>query len=369
VPAAGSLRRTLLWDRHHEAGARLVDFAGWEMPVQYQGVGPEHLAVRSQAGVFDVSHMGEIETAGPQAAEFLQRLLSNDVAAMPVGGAQYSLLCREDGGILDDLFSYRLEADRFLTVTNASRHVEDLAHFRAQAGQFEVEVADRIEDYAMLAVQGPLARELVQAVADAALPPRMTAARRVLSGHAALVCGTGYTGEDGVEILCEPEAASKLWDDVVRRGAVPAGLGARDTLRLEACFPLFGNDISEQRNPIEAGLGWAAKEETGFIGAEAVARARAQGPPERLVPFTFTGPGIPRAGNPVIDGGVVTSGTMSPSLRVGVGLAYLPSERAHAGTPFEVDVRGKPRAAVVASKPLVGPSKAQATPRSTADTG
>jgi aminomethyltransferase len=355
VPAARAPRRTPLWERHRDAGARLVDFAGWEMPVQYEGVGPEHLAVRSQAGVFDVSHMGEIETAGPHALAFLQRVLSSDVAAMPVGGAQYSLLCREDGGILDDLFSYRLDAERFLTVTNASRHADDLAWLRAHAEDFDVEVADRLGDYAMLAVQGPLARELVQAVADAALPPRMTAARRVLSGYGALVCGTGYTGEDGVEILCEPAAAAPLWDDLVRRGARPAGLGARDTLRLEACFPLYGNDISEQRNPIEAGLGWAAEEDTGFVGAEAVARARAEGTPERLVPFKLTGPGVPRAGNPVIGGGQVTSGTMSPSLRVGVGLAYVPSERAAPGSAFEVDVRGKRRPAAVAEKPLVAP--------------
>jgi aminomethyltransferase len=361
VPAADSLRadslrRTPLWERHRDAGARLVDFAGWEMPVQYEGVGPEHLAVRREAGIFDVSHMGEIETAGPQALQFLQRVLSNDVERMPVGGAQYSLLCREDGGILDDLFTYRLEADRFLTVTNASRHADDLAWLTSHAADFDVELADRLEDYAMLAVQGPLARELVQAIADAALPPRMAAARRVLGGRAALVCGTGYTGEDGVEILCEPDDAAALWDDLVRRGAVPAGLGARDTLRLEACFPLYGNDISERRNPIEAGLGWAAREQTGFVGADAVARARAQGTAERLVPFRFTGPGVPRAGNPVIEGGVVTSGTMSPSLRVGVGLAYLPAERAATGTAFEVDVRGKRRPAQVAAKPLVAPS-------------
>jgi len=362
VPAADSLRadslrRTPLWERHRDTGARLVDFAGWEMPVQYQGVSPEHLAVRRRAGIFDVSHMGEVETSGPQAPAFLQRVLSNDVERMAVGGAQYSLLCREDGGILDDLFTYRLETDRFLTVTNASRHAEDLAWLSSHAAAFDVDVVDRLENYAMLAVQGPLARELVQAIADDPLPPRMAAARRVLDGHPALVCGTGYTGEDGVEILCDPAAAAPLWDGLVRRGAVPAGLGARDTLRLEACFPLYGNDISEQRNPIEAGLGWAAKEQTGFLGADAVARARAQGTAERLVPFRFSGPGIPRAGNPVIEGGMVTSGTMSPSLRTGVGLAYLPARRAEVGTAFEVDVRGKRRPAVVAAKPLVAPSK------------
>ncbi len=198
-------RRTPLYDRHLAAGAKLVDFAGWEMPVQYEGVRQEHLAVRSACGVFDVSHMGEIETSGPRAEELLQRLLSNDVARMAIGGAQYSVLCREDGGVLDDLFTYRLEVDRYLTVTNASNHLRDFAWFQAQAGELgEVHVEDGIAEWAMLAVQGPLAREIVQAIADAPLPPRMTAAAGRLAGADALICGTGYTGEDGVELLLRP---------------------------------------------------------------------------------------------------------------------------------------------------------------------
>jgi aminomethyltransferase len=347
------LRRTSLHDVHVAAGARMVDFAGWDMPVQYAGVREEHLAVRERCGIFDVSHMGEIETSGPQAAALLQRLLSNDVERIPIGGAQYSVLCREDGGVLDDLFTYRLQAERFLTVTNASNHVRDLAWFLAQAEAFaEATVNDRIEDWAMLAVQGPLARELVQAGADVPLPARMHVALQRVSGDEVLVCGTGYTGEDGVEVLCRPEHAERLWGDLVRRGAVPAGLGARDTLRLEVCFPLYGNDLMEERGPIEAGLGWCCKEDTGFIGAAAVAAARAHGPAERLAPFVLEGPGIPRQGNAVVGGGVVTSGTLSPCLGVGIGMAYVPAGRAEPGTGIEIDVRGKMRPAVVKEKPL-----------------
>lgn len=346
------LRQTPLHDRHLAAGAKLVDFAGWEMPVQYAGVREEHLAVRERAGVFDVSHMGEIETRGPQAGELLQRLLSNDVDRLAVGGAQYSVLCREDGGVLDDLFTYRLAPDHYLTVTNASNHEKDLAWFREHASGFDAQIEDRLEGWAMLAVQGPVARELLQAVADAPLPSRFTVATRVVAGHTALVCGTGYTGEDGVEILCSPEGAGAIWDTVVRRGAVPAGLGARDTLRLEVCYHLYGNDLMESRGPIEAGLGWACKEDTGFIGSEAVRVAREAGPAERLVAFKLTGPGIARQGNPVVGGGEVTSGTLSPSLGVGIGMAYVPAERAQPGTRLEIDVRGKLRRAVVSEKPL-----------------
>lgn len=345
-------RRTVLHDRQLAAGARMVEFAGWELPVQYAGVREEHLAVRTGVGVFDVSHMGQIETRGPDALALLQRLISNDLDRMPIGGAQYGVLCREDGGVLDDLFSYRLEADRWLTVTNAANHAQDLAWWRAHAGTLEVTVADRLADYAMLAVQGPGARELVQTISDAPLPARMSAAPRRLAGAPVLVCGTGYTGEDGVELLLDPEQASRLWDELLRRGATPAGLAARDTLRLEACFHLYGNDLSVERGPIEAGLGWCCREETGFIGSEAVRAVSAAGPAQRLIAFAIEGPGIARAGNPIAGGGVVTSGTMSPSLGVAIGLAYVPAEKSQAGTRLEIDVRGKMRSAVVRPKPL-----------------
>jgi aminomethyltransferase len=348
-----TLRRTPLFERHRAAGARLVPFAGWEMPVQYQGIREEHVAVRESAGVFDVSHMGEIETRGPGAQAFLQRLLSNDLEKLQVGGAQYSVLLREDGGILDDLFTYRLADDRYLTVTNASNHDKDLAWWRRQAeGADGVEVLDAHDDYAMLAVQGPDARALLATLTEDELPRRFRNASITLAGVELLACGTGYTGEDGCELLIPPDGAVAVWDAVTAAGAVPAGLGARDTLRLEVCFHLYGNDMDESRNPIEAGFGWCCKEETGFVGAEAVAAARANGTPETLVPFAIDGPGIARQGNPVQGGGVVTSGTMSPCLGIGIGMAYVPRERAAEGTRFEIDVRGRIRPAVVKSKPL-----------------
>ena len=354
------LRRTALHDRHVTAGAKLVQFAGWEMPVQYEGpaaVREEHMAVREDVGVFDVSHMGQIETSGPRAIELLQRVISNDLARVPVGGAQYGVMCREDGGVLDDLFSYRLDADRWLTVTNAANHEQDLRWWTEQAraggyGAEDVEVADRIEQYAMLAVQGPRAREVVQAIADAPLPARMTVASGRIAGAQTIVCGTGYTGEDGVELLLEPAHAPHVWDELVRRGAKPAGLAARDTLRLEACYHLYGNDLSVRRGPIEAGLGWCCDEATGFIGSEAVRAVREAGPAEKLVAFAIEGSGIARPGNEIAGGGVVTSGTMSPSLGVGIGMAYVPAQRASVGTRLQIDVRGKMREAVVRAKPL-----------------
>jgi aminomethyltransferase len=356
-------RRTPLHDGHLVAGAKLVDFAGWEMPLEYEGVRAEHMAVRESCGVFDVSHMGQIETRGAQALELLQRLLSNDVGAIAfanaadsihaTGGAQYSVLCRDDGGVLDDLFTYRLGSDRYLTVTNAANHAADLQWFQEHALRFpQAQVSDMIDRYAMLAVQGPQAREIVQAISDSPLPRRMTASVRRLAGAEVLVCGTGYTGEEGVELLCAPEHARTVWDEVVRRGAVPAGLAARDTLRLEACYCLYGNELTTQRNPIEAGLGWCCREHTGFVGSEAVAAARAGAAREALVAFTIEGAGIARAGNHVVGGGEVTSGTLSPSLGQGIGMAYVPAQRAAVGTALQIDVRGKMRAAVVADKPL-----------------
>ncbi len=354
--AAGTetLKRTPLHDRHVAAGAKLVPFAGWEMPVQYTGIREEHMAVRERVGIFDVSHMGEIETSGPQAEELLQKLLSNDVSKIAERGAQYSVLCNDKGGVLDDLFTYRLGPDRFLTVTNASNHESDLAWFERHAREYDATVQDRLTGFAMLAVQGPKARTVVADLADDELPKRFRTAKMQVAGAAdVLVCGTGYTGEDGVELLVAPESAPAVWDAIVAKGATPVGLGARDTLRMEACFHLYGNDLSEDRGPIEAGLGWCCKEDTGFIGAEAVRSARENGTPEKLVPFAITGPGIARQGNAVLGGGVVTSGTLSPVLGYGIGMAYLPTGRTEPGTAFEIDVRGKTRSAEVRTKPLI----------------
>jgi aminomethyltransferase len=331
----------------------MVAYAGWEMPVRYDGVIAEHLAVRTAVGAFDVSHMGQIETTGPGALELLAHLCSNDIARIPICGAQYSVLCREDGGVLDDVFTYRLEAERYLTVTNAANHERDLAWFRANGTSFDAQVIDRAADYAMIAVQGPLAREVVQAIASAPLPERMTISARTLDGVDTLVAGTGYTGENGVELLLAPDAAFGVWNAVLRRGAKPAGLAARDTLRTEVCFPLYGNELTTERGPIEAGLDWCCRPEGGYIGAAAVAAAREAGPTEVLVPFVVTERGTARPGDLVLGGGVVTSGTFSPSLEVGIGMAYLPIARAVPGTEFEIDVRGKHRRARVETRPLL----------------
>ena len=327
-----------------------MPFAGWEMPVQYEGIRQEHVAVRTDAGKFDVSHMGEVETSGPDAERFLQSILSNDVAKIAVGGAQYSVLCREDGGVLDDLFTYRLGGDRYLTVTNAANHERDFAWLVEHAHGFDVEVRDVAADHAMIALQGPRARAVLDESLEGEAPARMRVVSARVAGVDCLVCGTGYTGEDGVELLIPPDGAAAVWDAL---DVTPVGLGARDTLRLEVCFHLYGNDLSEDRNPIEAGLGWCCKEATGFIGSGPIAAAREQGTAEKLVPFAITGQGIARQGNPVLGGGVVTSGTLSPTLGYGIGLAYLPAERTAPGTPFEIDVRGKTRTAEVRSKPLI----------------
>ena len=281
VAAASSsqtLKRTALFDRHVDAGAKLVPFAGWEMPVQYGGIREEHVAVRDACGVFDVSHMGEIETSGPQAQELLQHLVSNDVEKLAVGGAQYAVMCREDGGVLDDLFTYRLAPDRFLTVTNAANHDSDLAWFQAHAGPYDAEVTDAHERYAMLAVQGPRAREIVQAMADAPLPARFTTARRTLVGRTALVCGTGYTGEDGVELLLDPGDAPALWDELLRRGA-RAGRARRPR------HPAPGGVLPPLRQRPDARS--AARSRPGWAGA--ARRTRASSAPTPSAPSARPG--------------------------------------------------------------------------------
>ena len=351
------MRRTPLYEQHIAAGGKLVPFAGWEMPVTYEGIREEHSAVRTHAGMFDVSHMGEVEVEGPGALAFLQLVLSNDVAAIEVGGAQYSCLCNEEGGVIDDLFAYRLGGDRYLLVTNSANHEADLAWLGRWSRRFDVAVRDVADRYAMLAVQGPHAREIVAGALGIELPPRMRVATARVGNRPALACGTGYTGEDGVELLIDPEVAPAIWAELLDAGVVPCGLGARDTLRLEVCFHLHGNDLTPERNPIEAGLGWCcAAKQTGFVGSEPIARARAEGPAELLAPFRIEGAGIPRQGNAVLAGGeragVVTSGTFSPSLEVGIGMAYVRADLAEPGTGVEIDVRGKRRPARIASKPL-----------------
>ncbi|HVS99562.1 MAG TPA: glycine cleavage system aminomethyltransferase GcvT [Solirubrobacterales bacterium] len=357
TPPLEQLRRTPLFEQHQELGAKLVPFAGWEMPVLYEGIREEHAAVRTHAGMFDVSHMGEVEVEGPGALAFLQLVLSNDVAKIAVGGAQYSCLCNEGGGVIDDLFCYRLGTDRYLIVTNAANHEADLAWLGRWSRDHDVAVRDVADRYAMLAVQGTHARAVLSRALGLELPARLRVAAMNVGRRPALVCGTGYTGEDGVEMLIDPEVAIPVFKELRDAGVVPCGLGARDTLRLEVCYPLHGHELTPERNPIEADLGWCCKEETGFVGSPAIAAARAAGTAERLVPFTIEGTGIPRDGNRVLGArgeavGVVTSGTFAPSLGIGAGMAYVEAGLAAPGTEVEIDVRGKHRPARIASRPL-----------------
>jgi aminomethyltransferase len=342
-----TLQRTPLHGRHVALGARLVPFAGWEMPVQYEGVIAEHRSVRTDCGVFDVSHMGELEVEGPRAHELLQGLLTNDLDRIGPGEAQYTLLTNEDGGIVDDLIAYRIESGRYLLVVNASNRGSDYEWLKEHEIRGS-EVSDRSEEYALLAVQGPRALERL------GLPPTksFTWSMRELDGVEVMVNRTGYTGEEGCELMVPAEDAEELWDRVLARGATPCGLGARDTLRLEACFPLHGNDITPETDPISAGLGWACALAKDFTGVEAIRRVKDEGPARRLSPFVMDELAIPRPGMAIVEGGEVTSGTHSPMLERGIGLAYVDAALARPETPITVDVRGRRRAAHVVRKPI-----------------
>jgi aminomethyltransferase len=342
-----TLRRTPLHDRHVALGARMVPFAGWEMPVQYAGVIAEHKAVRTGAGVFDVSHMGELEIEGPTARDLLQATLSNDVDRLEPGDAQYTLVANENGGIVDDVILYRLDGHRYLLVANASNAtaVFDWLNDRELRGS---DVRDVSGDYALLAVQGP--RALERLGLDRAKP--FTWAMGEIDGVEVMVNRTGYTGEEGVELACMADEAGRLWDAILARGVVPCGLGARDTLRLEVCYPLHGNDIGPGWDAISSGLGWACALDTEFTGVERLRAVKADGPAQKLVPFVMTEKAIPRQGMSVVGGGQVTSGTMSPMLEVGIGMAYVPAANAKSGTELVIDVRGKERRGVVEKKPL-----------------
>jgi glycine cleavage system T protein (aminomethyltransferase) len=344
---AQTLQRTPLHDRHVELGARMVPFAGWEMPVQYEGVIQEHRAVRTDAGVFDVSHMGEIEVEGPQAHALLQSLLSNDLDRIDPGQAQYTLLTNERGGIVDDLVAYRLGEHRYLLVVNASNRDADFRWMKEREIRGS-EVTDVSNDYALLAVQGP------HAIEKLGLSPAQvfTFAEEAIDGIDTMVNRTGYTGEDGCEILCMAEDAVALWDAVLARGIVPCGLGARDTLRLEVCYPLHGNDIGPDTDPVSAGLGWTCALGKDFTGADVIRRVKEAGPERKLVPFVMEEKAIPRQGMAIEGGGEVTSGTHSPMLDVGIGMGYVPVAQAAPGTALSIDVRGKARAGRIVKKPI-----------------
>jgi aminomethyltransferase len=344
---AQTLQRTPLYDRHVALGARMVPFAGWEMPVQYEGVIQEHRAVRTDAGIFDVSHMGEIEVEGPRAHELLQSLVSNDLDRIETGQAQYTLLTNEKGGIVDDLIAYRLGEFRYLLVVNASNREADFRWLKEREISGS-DVRDLSGECGLLAVQGP------NAIAKLGLAPApsFTFADAEIDGVEVMVNRTGYTGEDGCEVMCDATDAGALWNAVIARGVVPCGLGARDTLRLEVCYPLHGNDISPETDPISAGLGWACALGKEFTGVEVLRRVKEQGPKRKLVSFVMEERAIPRQGMAIDGGGEVTSGSHSPMLDIGIGMGYVPSTMTQPGTDLTIDVRGKPRAARVVKKPI-----------------
>jgi glycine cleavage system T protein (aminomethyltransferase) len=342
-----TLQRTPLHDRHAALGARMVPFAGWEMPVQYAGVIPEHLAVRRDCGVFDVSHMGELEVEGPAALEFLQRLLSNDLARIERGAAQYTLLTNESGGIVDDLIAYEFSPEHFLLIVNAANREADFRRLKEHEWD-GVEVRDVSDAYALLAVQGP--RSVERLGLDPA--PAFTFAEGELDGVPCVLARTGYTGEEGLEFLVEAARAGELWDAVLERGAVPCGLGARDTLRLEVCYPLHGNDIGPDTDAISAGLGWVCALDKDFAGVEALREIKERGPERKLVAFVMEEKAIPRQGMSIVEGGEVTSGSHSPMLDRGVGMGFVPAELAAPGTDVTIDVRGRERKAKIVKKPI-----------------
>jgi aminomethyltransferase len=362
MPQVAPLRRTPLHEAHRRAGARLVEFAGWEMPMQYSGVMEEHRAVRAAAGLFDVSHMGELRVAGAGGERFLQSVTPNDVARLAPGRAHYSALLDERGTYLDDLIVYRLAPDEFLLVVNASNREPDLAWLRAHAPG-DVVLEDRSESWALLALQGPRAEAILAPLTAADLPAikYYRFAEATVSGEPALVARTGYTGEDGFEIFLAPEAAPVVWEALLEsggpQGLMPAGLGARDTLRLEAGMALYGHEIDATTTPWEAGLDWVVKIDKGdFVGREALVRQREAGVQRQLVGFEVTGRGIARQGHKVMaasrEVGVVTSGTFSPTFEVPLGMAYVPVDLAAPGTEIEIDVRGKPVAARTRALPF-----------------
>ncbi|HSN86120.1 MAG TPA: glycine cleavage system aminomethyltransferase GcvT [Thermoanaerobaculia bacterium] len=351
------LKRTPLYESHAELGARLVPFAGWEMPVQYAGVIDEHRAVRTAAGLFDVSHMGEIRVRGAGAESFLQRLTPNDVSKLAPGRAHYSGLLTEQGTYIDDLLIYRLAPEDFLVVVNASNAPRDFEWIASRAGE-ETEVIDESDRWALIALQGPKAKEILEPLSPGASEIRYYGFRQgEVDGRPALISRTGYTGEDGFEVYVAPDHAARILRKLVDAGVKPCGLGARDTLRLEAKMALYGNDIDQTTTPLEADLGWIVKLDTGdFAGRDVLAREKAEGTRRKLVGFEMVDRGIARHGYPIVDGGqeigVVTSGTHSPTLKKAIGLAYLPLDKCAQGTEFMVLIRGKETRARVVPTPF-----------------
>jgi aminomethyltransferase len=362
TPADEPLKRTPFFEMHRALGAKLVPFAGYEMPVQYPaGITAEHKAVRSGCGVFDVSHMGEFIVTGPQAVEFVNYVTTNDVAKLEVGQAHYSTILNERGTIEDDTLVYRF-ADRLMMVVNASNKDKDLAHILRYKGRFDCEVEDRSEQTALLAVQGPRAERILQTLtaSDLSAIKYYWFTEGEVAGVSAVISRTGYTGEDGFELYFEAagDNARRVWDALLGTGEItPCGLGSRDSLRLEMGMALYGNDIDDGTTPLEANLGWLVKMGKGdFVGRAALERQKAEGIPRRLVGFTTSERAFPRHGYPVFyegaPSGEVRSGTMSPSLNIPIGTAYLPTAGAKEGTTFEIEIRGKRVPATVVKPPF-----------------
>ena len=353
------LKKTPLNELEHELGGKMVDFGGWELPVQYTGILEEHNAVRQHAGIFDVSHMGEITVKGPAALELLQRATCNDVSKLGDGRAQYNGLLYPTAGFVDDILIYRNAADDYFVVVNASNSDKDFEWLSDLAKGMEAEVRNVSADYAQLAIQGPEAERILQPLTDVPLAPMKyyRFARGTVDGAEAIVSRTGYTGEDGFEVYVGPEHGPRIFRKIVDAGVVPAGLGARDTLRLEAKMALYGNDIDHTTTPLEADLGWIVKLEKGdFNGREVLQREQDEGPKRKLVGFEMVDRGIGRHGYPIVDGsqeiGVVTSGTHSPTLKKPIGLAYLPLDKSSPGSEFSILIRGKETRARVVPTPF-----------------
>jgi len=344
---------------HLEWGAKMVPFGGWEMPVSYTGIVEEHTAVRQRAGLFDVSHMGQVLVAGPNAGRVLNHLLTNDVRKLATGQAQYSLMCHERGGVVDDVIVYRVEPSAWLVIVNASNIEKDFDWMNNHACA-PVSLENQSQTTAMLALQGPNAPKFLAAVATI---PHFHIARQRVFGVECRVARTGYTGEDGFEILCDADDAVTLWTGLLERGATfgvkPCGLGARDTLRLEMCYPLDGNDTSDDRTPIEAGLSrFVALDKGDFIGRDVLAGQKANGVEHKLVAFRMTGKSPPpRPHYPIVSAGRtighVTSGTHSPTLGIGIGMGYVEPKAAVIGSPIGIEIRGRAYAAVIGKKPLL----------------
>ncbi len=371
---SGRSRRTALYEEHIAAGGRMVEFAGYELPVQYAGLGDEHRAVRERAGLFDVSHMGEISVAGPGALDFVQLVSCNDHSKMTPGRAQYTGLMYPEGTFVDDVLVHKMADDEYLLVVNAANRAKDVAYLGGLArGRTDVEVVDRSEDYAQLALQGPLAQEVLQPLVsvDLAALKYYRFTHGEAAGEPALVARTGYTGEDGFEVYLQPAAAPALWRAVLAAGApagvVPAGLGARDTLRFEAGMCLYGNDIDATTTPLEAGLGWIVKLDKGdFIGRDVLEGQAENGVERRLAGLEMVDRGIARHGYPVLmaetddeAAGLVTSGTQSPTLGKALAMAYLPSDMAVVGREVFVLIRNRSVRARVIDLPFYSRKKKQ----------